>query len=163
MTHICSTQKLLPEAVLPSRAHPSDIGHDVTLVAVDQVIDSWWVMCAKTPDQIPQLREQKVVLYRTAIATEIPEGFYFELFPRSSISKRGYVVTNSIGLIDPHYRGELKIGLFKYNPFAEDLVLPIKLGQIVFHESPPDLRFEEVEKISMATSRGAGGFGSTGA
>ena len=84
----------------------------------------------------------------------------YYLFPRSSISKTPLRLSNSIGLIDAGYRGEL-IGMVD-NIYDKDF--QVKRGeryfQLVAVDSSP-VEFELVDELSVS-SRGEGGFGSTG-
>jgi dUTP pyrophosphatase len=97
----------------------------------------------------------------TGLAFEIPEGYEMQIRARSGLSiKHGITMVNGIGTIDADYRGELNI-------------LVINLGQEAF-EIEPDMRIAQLlvtkfEKISWQiaedlseTTRGGGGFGSTG-
>ena len=88
-----------------------------------------------------------------------PCAYY--LYPRSSISKTGLRLANSIGIIDSGYRGELTA--FVDNVYES--VWPIESGVRLFQICTPDLspvsRVELVDELDD-TSRGAGGFGSTG-
>jgi dUTP pyrophosphatase len=101
-----------------------------------------------------------VTLYGTGLNVRPPFGYYFDLIPRSSIIKSGYALANSIGVIDRAYIGEILVPLRKTNPNAKDLELPIRLVQLVLR---PIINVEFVEVDSLEdTSRGSGGFGSTG-
>ena len=88
-----------------------------------------------------------------------PCAYY--LYPRSSISKTGLRLANSVGIIDSGYRGELTA--FVDNVYES--VWPIECGVRLFQICTPDLspfcRVELVDELDE-TSRGAGGFGSTG-
>ena len=82
------------------------------------------------------------------------------LMPRSSIAKTPLRLSNSIGLIDAGYRGEIMAAVdnIKNIPFA------LEVGQRLFQLVGMDgseINFELVEKLSTS-SRGSGGFGSTG-
>ena len=94
------------------------------------------------------------------IACENLDNKAYYLFPRSSISKTPLRLANSIGLIDGGYRGEL-VGMVD-NIYPEDYT--IKKGeryfQLVAVDSSP-IEFELVDELSES-SRGEGGFGSTG-
>ena len=94
------------------------------------------------------------------IACENLDNKAYYLFPRSSISKTPLRLANSIGLIDAGYRGEL-IGMVD-NIYDKDF--QVKRGeryfQLVAVESSP-VEFELVDELSVS-SRGEGGFGSTG-
>ena len=102
-----------------------------------------------TPDQIS---------YGTGIALEIPKGFVGLVFPRSSIRKTDLILSNSVGVIDSGYRGEIqatfkRTGLTKYavgDRGAQIMIIP-----------HPTIEFNEVSELSN-TERGEGGFGSTG-
>lgn len=127
-------------AVAPTRAHGSDSGFDVSII---DVIDTFGNM----------------TLYGTGIKVQPGKGLYFDLVPRSSISKTGYTMANNIGIIDQSYTGEVMIALTKIDPNAADLELPCKIAQLIPRHwincaGVPVETFEE-------TSREEGGFGST--
>lgn len=132
-------------AVVPSKAHQSDSGFDLTIIDVVKRIDD------------------KTALYGTGIKAIPPSGFYFEIVPRSSISKTGYILSNNIGIIDQSYRGELLVSLTKINPDAPDIDLPFRIAQLIpreyLHFIPTLVSPDSISD----TSRGVGGFGSSGA
>ena len=125
-----------------SHFHSGDAGLDLFVVE-DQVIPG------KSTQPIP-----------LQIACENLDNKAYYLFPRSSISKTPLRLANSIGLIDGGYRGEL-IGMVD-NIYDKDFI--IKRGeryfQLVAVDSSP-IDFKLVEELSES-SRGEGGFGSTG-
>ena len=82
-------KKLSELAVVPSYAKDGDAGMD--LIATSIISD--------TPTQIT---------YGLGVALEIPKGFVGLVFPRSSIRKTGLQLSNSVGVIDSGYRGELQ-------------------------------------------------------
>ncbi len=94
------------------------------------------------------------------ISCETSSGRPYYLMPRSSISKTPLRMSNSIGLIDGGYRGEI-IGMVD-NIKTEDYQVSAgdRLFQLVAMDGSP-ITFELVESLTE-TSRGAGGFGSTG-
>ena len=98
---------------------------------------------------------------KLGISCEPEDGIAYYLFPRSSISKTPLRMANSIGLIDGGYRGEIMAVCD--NIKSEDYTVEKgqRLFQLVAADSSP-IEYELVEKIEM-TTRGAGGFGSTGA
>lgn len=97
-------------------------------------------------------------LYTTGIKVKPPEGYYFMLVGRSSISKSGYSLANGIGIIDENYIGEILVPLRKHT--TDELSLPNRIVQLVLL---PKLNFEFIEVDSLEdTERGSGGFGSTG-
>lgn len=133
--------RTLPNAVAPSKGAPSDSGFDLTLVERSH-------------------RHGAVEFFRTGIRVQPAFGWYFDLVPRSSISKSGYMLANSVGVIDRGYTGEILVPLLKVDASAPDLQLPARMVQII---PRPVIAAElvEVEEFEE-TARGSGGFGSTG-
>jgi dUTP pyrophosphatase len=135
-------KKLNPNAVIPTYAKEGDAGMD--LVATQ-------ILSNTTFD----------ITYGLGIALEIPEGFVGLVFPRSSIRKYELTLSNSVGVIDSGYRGELQATFKKTNGLDS---LSYKVGDrvaqimIIPH---PTIEFEEVNELNN-TERGEGGFGSTG-
>ena len=93
----------------------------------------------------------------------------YYLYPRSSISKTPLILANSVGIIDAGYRGNIKAAV-KYIPSFDDIryndrpTYTIKKGTRLFQLCSPDLKelkFKLTNTLSE-TSRGEGGFGSTG-
>ena len=130
-----------PNAVIPFKTNFSDIGFDVTVIK-------------KVKDLT-----NTTSLYDTGFVVIPPLGYYIEVFPRSSLSKSGFVLSNSVGLIDPSYRGNLFISLTNTDP-TKSIDLPFRCCQIVLkkHEI---IQLKEIDSID-STNRGTGGFGSTG-
>jgi dUTP pyrophosphatase len=132
-------KKLSENAVIPTYAKFGDAGMDmVATKIINETLDS--------------------ITYGTDIAIEIPEGFVGLVFPRSSIRKTDLVLSNSVGVIDSGYRGEIqatfkKTGLNKYE-------IGDRGAQIIIIPHPP-IEFKEVDELTN-TERGEGGFGSTG-
>ena len=97
----------------------------------------------------------------TGLAVAIPAGYEIQVRPRSGLAlKHGITVPNTPGTIDSDYRGELKVILINHGtePFAiarGDRVAQLVLAPVV------QAAWDEVEELD-ATTRGAGGFGSTG-
>ena len=133
-------RKTLENAVVPSKAHPEDSGFDLVLVS--------------------KIKEENgVAFYDTGIAVAPPEGYYFEVYGRSSISKSGYMLANNVGIIDSTYRGSIRVALVKVNPLASELELPCRLVQMIPRQF---VHLDPVEVDSLDdTVRGEGGFGSS--
>jgi len=97
----------------------------------------------------------------TGLAIALPPGWEAQMRPRSGLAaKHGISVLNAPGTIDADYRGELKIILINHG--TEDFTINRgdRIGQMVI--APVwQARFDEVDDLDE-TSRGAGGFGSTG-
>jgi dUTP pyrophosphatase len=98
----------------------------------------------------------------TGVALEIPDGWAGLVLPRSGLAARhGITLVNTPGLIDPGYRGEVRVLLLNTDRDADFQVNPgDRIAQLVLVRfESPDL--EEAEALA-ATTRGEGGFGSTG-
>ena len=97
----------------------------------------------------------------TGFAMAVPGGYEIQVRPRSGLAlKYGISVPNTPGTIDSDYRGEIKVILINHGgePFA--IARGDRIAQLVV--APVSIaRFEEVETLDE-TSRGSGGFGSTG-
>jgi dUTP pyrophosphatase len=94
--------------------------------------------------------------------TQTGEPVHFTLEPRSSIFKSGYIMANSRGIIDRSYRGTLKAPILPQVPSDPKT---IEAGQRLFQILAPDLGWisnVQIVDILDVTSRGEGGFGSTG-
>ena len=135
-------KKLHPNAVKPKYAKESDAGMD--LVATEII--------SETPSQIT---------YGTGLAIEIPDGMVGLVFPRSSIRNTGLTLSNSVGVIDAGYRGEILATFNKngVNP-REFYNVGDRIVQIIIVPHPI-IQIIEVDELSES-SRGIGGFGSTG-
>lgn len=134
-------KKLHPEAVIPVYAKQGDAGLDLTAVS-----EEW-------------NEDNSMVTYGTGLAIEIPEGYVGLLFPRSSVFKTSLNLSNSVGVIDSGYRGEI---MFKYRYLEEGMVYDVKdrVGQLLILPYP-SIELEEAQELS-STERGEGGYGSTG-
>lgn len=141
-------KKLVDGATVPFKKEPTDAGFDLT--AVDYVIDDFGN-----------------AEYMTGLAVEIPKGYAGLLFPRSSISRHSLMLANSVGVIDSSYRGEIKLKFKPTKDFqgGKGLLRTMydigdRIGQLIIIPYP-EIEFVEAEELTE-TSRGEGGFGSTG-
>ncbi len=102
-------------------------------------------------------------LISTGLAVAIPDGFAGFVQPRSGMAlKRGLSLANTPGLIDAHYRGELKIAAVNLDATEEvSITRGERIAQLVI-QRVPTVRLVEVDQLDD-TDRGAGGFGSSGA
>jgi dUTP pyrophosphatase len=136
--------KLKDTAVVPTRAHPGDAGLDLysTEIAHLGPGERWSV--------------------GTGIAVEIPEGHAGLVLPRSGLAREhGITLVNAPGLIDAGYRGEIRVLLLNTDP-AETVRIEAgaRIAQLVV---TPVAITEPVETSELSeTSRGDGGFGSSG-
>lgn len=131
-----------PEAVLPSRARESDVGYDLSIIKLHKKIS------------------ENIFMYDTGIRLQVPWGYYVEVYPRSSLSKTGWMLANSVGIIDSSYTGNIYIVVTRNNENTPPLSLPFKGFQIIVRKQH-HANFVLHEELAE-TSRGQGGFGSTG-
>lgn len=132
-----------PSAVMPSKKI-IDVGYDLTIVSVAKQL---------TP---------MTTLFETNVSLEIPVGYYVELVPRSSISKTGYMLANNVGIIDPAFLGTLKVPLIKIDQSMPDIELPARVAQLILKPYAISYAYDATVNDRIETSRGTGGFGSTG-
>ena len=114
--------------------------------------------CCEAPIVVAARSQIKVP---TGIAIELPQNVVALVFPRSGLaSKHGISLTNSVGVIDSDYRGEI-ICLIKNDSDEDFTVKPgDRIAQLGFFPVY-QVEWEEVSDLS-STQRGTGGFGSTG-
>ena len=108
-----------------------------------------------------EIKPHETVFVHTGISVEIPEGYCGLIFARSSMgAKRGLAPANKVGVIDSDYRGEIMVALHNHSEIAQTVDQGERIAQLAI---VPFLKaeFEESDELSD-TTRGAGGFGSTG-
>lgn len=163
-------KKLVENAVIPTKAHPTDVGFDLTATKVNVT--------------------ENYVEYETGIALQLPVGYCALLFPRSSNSKKDLLLANSVGLVDNGYIGELKLRFKRIMmpvmqevmiapptgdiltdarntrkvpglAYRDDHIYKVgdKIGQLVIMPYP-EVTLTETNEL-YETDRGDGGFGST--
>lgn len=142
--------KLDHPACMPVRANPTDAGLDLR--------------CKQTTTLQVGIR----TLVGTGVYVKIPRGYVGLLFPRSSLSKQGITMTNSVGVIDADYRGEIMASLqfngLPGNPNEIEVPAGERIVQLVvvpILSVVPDVG-DWSDDLWFDTNRGAGGFGSTG-
>lgn len=134
-------KRLTPNSVIPTYAKEGDAGLDLT--ATSKFVD-----------------ESGNVVYGTGLAFEIPQGYVGLVFPRSSNAKKDLWLTNSVGVIDSGYRGEVT---FKYRPISfkeREYAVGERVGQLIIMPYP-HIEFEEADELSES-ERSTGGYGSSG-
>lgn len=140
---IIKVQKIDIGATIPRYEHFNDSGMDLISIEDLEILPG----------------ESKLV--PTGIAIELPPNTEAQIRPRSGLAlKHQITVLNAPGTIDEGYRGEIRVILINHgkNPFQ--VTKGMKIAQMVI---TPVIRvkIEEVDQLSD-TSRGMGGFGSTG-
>ena len=138
-------KKLNEKAMIPTKAHATDAGFDLYCTSREV---NW---------------EKRQLVCHTGLAFEIPEGYVGLLFPRSSVSNKPLMMSNSVGVVDSCYRGEVtakfnitdtRQSAFSHyqegDRIAQMIIIPY-----------PEIEFEEADSLSES-DRGTGGYGSTG-
>ncbi|TGK10027.1 dUTP diphosphatase [Leptospira fletcheri] len=138
-------KKLHPSAKLPEIKTSGSAGYDLY-----SCLDSVW-----------ELPVGEVRLVPTGLSFAIPEGYHFEIRPRSGFStKHNLLLPNSPGTIDSDYRGELLVPILNLGKSAYHLENGVRIAQLLLRKTWL-MDWETVEELPE-TERGAGGFGSTG-
>jgi dUTP pyrophosphatase len=136
---------LHPDAVTPTFAHEGDAGCDL------RAVESCTLAAGGGRAMVA-----------TGLAIAIPEGHAGLVLPRSGLaSKHGVTCSNSPGLIDAGYRGEVKVAMVNLDPATDYQVhRGDRIAQLVVI-AVESLEFSVVDELPAAT-RGHGGFGSSG-
>lgn len=141
-------KKLRPNAVLPAYQTAGASGMDL-------------VACFDEGTDNAMLWEDGTLIVPTGIAIELPEGYEAQVRPRSGLAFKQHVtVLNAPGTIDADYRGELKALLINHGGQMLSIHNGDRIAQLVIMPVV-QARIEEVTDLST-TTRGEGGFGSTG-
>jgi dUTP pyrophosphatase len=138
-------QRLDPELPLPRQQHTDDAGYDL-----------------HARERVELAPAGGRALVPTGLAVAIPAGYAGFVLPRSGLAlKHGITCLNTPGLIDPQYRGELKVLLINTDPSTPFVVeRGDRIAQLVIqHVEVVD--WKEVDVLDT-TERDAFGFGSTG-
>lgn len=169
MSCVIKVKKLDERAEIPNNHHDTDTGYDLKFIDIHKISGD-------------------VIFFKTGISVEPPKGYYFDIVPRSSISKTPLSMANSVGIIDWSYRGELIVPVRVHHPnagsenknemFAGGMVEIFgkrpqslsALAKLVLYEKPHLFQLVLRKKYKCdfvleedldSTARGAGGFGST--
>jgi dUTP pyrophosphatase len=158
------------KAELPVRAHDTDTGYDIKMIGLEKIVGD-------------------VMFFRTGLSIQPPNGHYYEIVPRSSISKLPLELANSIAVIDEGYSGEILIPVRITHPdmgqdrknvsFPNGIVKMFgarpstmsTVANLILQQKPVMFQmilrkrlssdFKVVDELDD-TKRGDGGFGSTG-
>jgi dUTP pyrophosphatase len=137
---ILRVKRLTQSAILPTKSHETDAGWDLYSPEY-RVIE---------PGAIKRVR--------TGIAVEIPSGHYGQILGRSGLAVRGVTILG--GVIDASYRGEIIVVMANLGTEAVCFGQADRIAQLVILPVP-DVTIEEVDELPES-SRGVGGFGSSG-
>jgi dUTP pyrophosphatase len=131
-------KRLSATAKLPIKAHATDAGYDLYASSCHY--------------------EDGMLHYGTGVAVEIPAGYVGLVFPRSSIANTHLTLSNSVGVIDSGYRGEIKAKFRKGG--SKGYKVGERIAQLIIMPYP-EVTFEEVDELSES-DRGTGSYGSSG-
>lgn len=136
-------EKIDEKAIIPFYAHEGDVGMD--LFSIEQVT----------------IKPMERKLIHTGIKIQLPKNTEAQIRPRSGLAlKNGITVLNTPGTIDEGYRGEIGIILINFSNEEFKVEKGMKIAQMVIKPTLT-LKVEEVTELT-GTTRGEGGFGSTG-
>lgn len=143
MDTVVKVKKLVESAVLPKYGTEFSAGADLVNAGDDIVIEAG-----------------KTAIIHTGIALEIPVGLVGLIYARSGMAtKRHLAPANKVGVIDSDYRGEIMVALFNHGSQAQVVEKGERVAQLVL---TPYISATFVEGDIDNTTRGEGGFGSTG-
>jgi dUTP pyrophosphatase len=137
-------------------------GHDLPLPSYQSALAAGMDLVAALPADAPlTLSPGARALVPTGIAIALPEGTEAQVRPRSGLAiKHGLTVLNAPGTIDADYRGEIQVLLINLGDEAVTLARGMRIAQLIV-ATVARAQLHEVETLDQ-TSRGTGGFGSTG-
>ncbi len=139
-------KKLHPAATLPVYATGGSAGAD---------------LCALADGDPITVRPGETVFVRTGLAMAVPDGYVGLICARSGMAcKRGLAPANKVGVIDSDYRGEVMVALYNHGSSPQTVQPGDRIAQLLLLPVPI-AAIAEVDDLD-ATTRGAGGFGSTG-
>jgi dUTP pyrophosphatase len=137
-------QRVHPDAVLPHYAHGPEEDAGMDLIAVEEV-----TLEPQVPRMVP-----------TGLTIELPPGYEAQVRPRSGLAlKHAISMPNTPGTIDPGYRGEIRVILINLGREPYTIHAGDRIAQMIV------ARYEAVDWVEEAlaeSTRGEGGFGSSG-
>ena len=156
--------KMYDDVVIPQYAKPGDAGMDIRAYFSKEFLDNIDPVFRPSPYETEtgiyiHSGERKII--PTGIKVAIPLGYEIQVRPRSGLAlKKGLTVLNAPGTIDAGYRGEVGVILYNTTKNSVGIEHGERIAQLVLNQVP-QIEWEEVDVLSE-TSRGEGGFGSTG-
>jgi len=141
--------RVRPEAKMPLRAHQTDAGMDFFFCPVEGAA--------------ARVKPGSSILLETGIKMEVPRGCMLQIMNKSGIATKTQLITGAC-VVDEGYDGEIFVNLQNVGKNIQYIEPGQKIAQGVFVRiEQPSLREVEEDRVySSATSRGDGGFGSTG-
>ncbi len=112
-------------------------------------------------DEAVTIQPGETVMLPTGLAMALPEGYAGLIYARSSLgTKRGLAPANKVGVIDPDYRGEIRVALLNHGTVPQTIEPGERVAQLIITPYITGV-FTPVDTLDD-TARGAGGYGSTG-
>ena len=142
-----------PHGLFPQKGRPEDVGLDLTARQVTL--------------EVERTDEVEAFMVDFGVRVEPPQGYYMELIPRSSLAWTGFIMPNSVGVIDPEYRGIIMMPLIylgdreRAEHKAQELV-GRRLAQLVLRRHYSAQPHLVTSDWLNNTQRGEAGFGSSG-
>jgi dUTP pyrophosphatase len=135
-------KRLCPDAILPTRANPTDAGLD--LYSLND-----YTIFANSKE-----------LINTGIAITVPDGTYGRIAPRSGLSTKNLFVNG--GVIDKSYTGPVKVILYNIN--SQNQLYEIRKGDKIAQLILEKIEYADIIEVDdlEKSDRGEGGFGSSG-
>lgn len=141
-------KKIVPSALAPTYATDGAAGADLYACITDDNGEIY-------------IRGGETILVGSGISMAIPKGYVGLVFPRSGWAvKKSLSLANAVGVIDSDYRGEVKLALYNRSGYGKTVKDGDRIGQIVIVPFMKT-KFDIVDELPE-TTRGDGGFGSTG-
>ena len=141
--------RVRPDAKLPVRAHEADAGVDFFFCPPDNAIR--------------RLQSGDTALLETGVKVQVPSGFMLQIMNKSGIASKMQLITGAC-VVDEGYDGEIFVNLQNIGKAIQYIEPGQKIAQGVFVkiEKPQLWEIQEDKIYDIPTSRGEGGFGSTG-
>jgi dUTP pyrophosphatase len=155
-------KRVMDETFAEVRVQRLPHGKDLPLPSYQSEHAAGLDLLAAVPDSTPlTLASGGRALVPTGIAIALAQGYEAQVRPRSGLAARhGVTVLNSPGTIDADYRGEIQVLLVNLGSEPVTIARGMRIAQLVI---APVVRAHIVDVASLdKTSRGSGGFGSTG-
>ena len=136
-------KKLDPNVEAPKYFYENDVAFDIK---------------NNDPDYMLKPGENK--MFGTGLTLEVPPGYVQNIRDRSGLAAK-HAIHTMAGIIDPGYRGELKVVLINLGKEAFNVEKGMRIAQMLIHKVE-HVEFEEATELTDNTHRGDGGFGSSG-
>lgn len=141
-------KRLHSKAVLPRKAHESDYAFDCVAVSEEEIAPGVW----KYGLGFALQKEKESMSF---------ERYKIAVYPRSSIYKTGMVLSNSVGIVDEGYTGEISVVFYHVMPNMPRYRVGDRVCQIAVESREASQCFREVDELKVM-DRGSNGYGSTG-